>query len=114
MEMLRISQTCKKKNAGSESGSVHLECSSIMLKKVLESFKMSVLKMRYGDTSNWMLQTGADGIPQETCKKSPSTGFANLLKQLILCIRNSQKLETKDIARKILSRECIDKSVGIL
>lgn len=26
---------------------------------------MSVLKMRYGDTSNWMLQTGADGIPQE-------------------------------------------------
>lgn len=66
MEMLRISQTYKKKMQCSESGSVNLECSSIMLKKkYLKSFKMSVLKMRYGDTSNWMLQTGADGIPQE-------------------------------------------------
>lgn len=39
MEMLRISQTYKKKMQCSESGSVHLECSSIMLKSTWKALR---------------------------------------------------------------------------
>ena len=78
-----------------------------MLKKksTWKAFKVSVLKMRYGDTSNWMLQTGADGIPQEIPVTRAIHRLCKFTKIIDFMYKKLSKIRNKGYSQKALKQE---------